>query len=232
MKSIVPLSLLLVLPASFTAQQPAPPLKGVPQFAADPKWPVLPDGLHVGTGDRHLRRREGPRLDVEPRPDLRMGSAGQAGAVVGCARARRQVEHDPRPVRGSQRLRVDQRAREQPHGQVHAHRAGRAGDRQVRSDRRQQRHDADGASVGDLGRSRRQRSVRRRRLRQSPHHRVRRRDREVSSSLGRVRQAARRSSAAAQGAQGAQGATVRNRCLRRRRRSFACRTASSARATD
>ncbi len=29
-------------PASFAAQQPAAALKGVPQFTADPKWPVLP----------------------------------------------------------------------------------------------------------------------------------------------------------------------------------------------
>jgi len=40
--SIVLLSLLVVVPVSFTAQQPAPALKGVPQFTADPKWPVLP----------------------------------------------------------------------------------------------------------------------------------------------------------------------------------------------
>jgi len=40
--TIVLLSLLVVVPVSFTAQQPAPALKGVPQFTADPKWPVLP----------------------------------------------------------------------------------------------------------------------------------------------------------------------------------------------
>ena len=173
--------------ANAQSRQPAP--GGVPQFEADPGWPN-PRRLAVGTGDRHLRRREGPRVDVEPRPHLRMGSAGQAAAVVGRARARRQVEHHPRPVRGSQRFRVDQRAREQSDGQVHAHRTGRAGDRPLRSDRRQQRHQPDGTAVGDLGRSRRQRSVRRGRLRQSPRHRVRRRDRKVPSALGRVREAA------------------------------------------
>jgi DNA-binding beta-propeller fold protein YncE len=33
---------LLLLPISFSAQQAAPALKGVPQFTADPKWPTLP----------------------------------------------------------------------------------------------------------------------------------------------------------------------------------------------
>src|SRR5262245_59223592 len=46
--TIVALSLLLVLPISFNAQQVAPALKGVPQFTADPKWPVLPDGFTWG----------------------------------------------------------------------------------------------------------------------------------------------------------------------------------------
>ncbi len=41
------LSLLLVSPVSF-AQQSAPALKGVPQFTADPKWPMLPDGFTWG----------------------------------------------------------------------------------------------------------------------------------------------------------------------------------------
>jgi streptogramin lyase len=36
------LGLLLITPASFSAQQPAAALKGVPQFTADPKWPTLP----------------------------------------------------------------------------------------------------------------------------------------------------------------------------------------------
>jgi DNA-binding beta-propeller fold protein YncE len=39
--AITLLGLLLVLPGTFTAQQPAA-LKGVPQFTADPKWPTLP----------------------------------------------------------------------------------------------------------------------------------------------------------------------------------------------
>ena len=107
--------------------------------------------LDVGTGDRHLRRLARPRLDLEPQPDLGVGSAGQAAAVVGRPRAERQLEHDPRPVRRSQRLRLDQRAREQPDRQVHAHRPGGDGHRQVQRDRRQQRHDADGPPVGDLG---------------------------------------------------------------------------------
>src|SRR5688572_33196013 len=49
MKStIVLLSLLLAIPASFSGQQPVPAPKGVPQFTADPKWPVLPDGFTWG----------------------------------------------------------------------------------------------------------------------------------------------------------------------------------------
>jgi DNA-binding beta-propeller fold protein YncE len=40
--TIVLLGLLLAASASFSAQQPAAPLKGVPQFTADPKWPTLP----------------------------------------------------------------------------------------------------------------------------------------------------------------------------------------------
>jgi DNA-binding beta-propeller fold protein YncE len=39
---IVLLGLLLAASLSFSAQQPVAPLKGVPQFAADPKWPTLP----------------------------------------------------------------------------------------------------------------------------------------------------------------------------------------------
>jgi DNA-binding beta-propeller fold protein YncE len=46
--TIIALSLLLVVPASFHAQQPVAGLKGVPQFTADPKWPVLPDGFTWG----------------------------------------------------------------------------------------------------------------------------------------------------------------------------------------
>jgi hypothetical protein len=45
MKTFVLLGLLLV-PISFDAQSAA--LKGVPQFTADPKWPVLPDGFQWG----------------------------------------------------------------------------------------------------------------------------------------------------------------------------------------
>jgi DNA-binding beta-propeller fold protein YncE len=45
--AIVVLGVLLLAPASFTAQ-PSAPLKGVPQFTADPKWPVLPDGFTWG----------------------------------------------------------------------------------------------------------------------------------------------------------------------------------------
>jgi DNA-binding beta-propeller fold protein YncE len=40
--TIVLLGLLLVSPASFSAQQLPAALKGVPQFTADPKWPILP----------------------------------------------------------------------------------------------------------------------------------------------------------------------------------------------
>src|SRR5687767_4018992 len=45
--TIAAFGLLLVLPVPFAAQQSAP-LKGVPQFAADPKWPTLPDGFTWG----------------------------------------------------------------------------------------------------------------------------------------------------------------------------------------
>ena len=45
--TIVALGLLLSSALLF-AQQPAAPLKGVPQFTADPKWPVLPDGFTWG----------------------------------------------------------------------------------------------------------------------------------------------------------------------------------------
>ena len=46
--TILTLSLLLAALSSFMAQQSVAPLKGVPQFAADPKWPVLPDGFTWG----------------------------------------------------------------------------------------------------------------------------------------------------------------------------------------
>jgi DNA-binding beta-propeller fold protein YncE len=42
------LSLLLVIPASFSGSEQAAALKGVPQFTADPKWPALPDGFTWG----------------------------------------------------------------------------------------------------------------------------------------------------------------------------------------
>jgi hypothetical protein len=42
MRATLVLLSLLVIPVPFLAQQPAPPLKGVPQFTADPKWPALP----------------------------------------------------------------------------------------------------------------------------------------------------------------------------------------------
>jgi DNA-binding beta-propeller fold protein YncE len=45
--TVVALGLLLVIPVPFTAQQSAP-LKGVPQFTADPTWPALPDGFTWG----------------------------------------------------------------------------------------------------------------------------------------------------------------------------------------
>ena len=45
---IVSLSLLLLATSSFNAQPPAAALKGVPQFAADPKWPTLPEGFTWG----------------------------------------------------------------------------------------------------------------------------------------------------------------------------------------
>lgn len=38
----VALSLLLLFPAAFAGREQASALKGVPQFTADPKWPVLP----------------------------------------------------------------------------------------------------------------------------------------------------------------------------------------------
>jgi DNA-binding beta-propeller fold protein YncE len=45
---IVALGLLLVSPVPFTGSEQMAPLKGVPQFAVDPKWPVLPDGFTWG----------------------------------------------------------------------------------------------------------------------------------------------------------------------------------------
>jgi DNA-binding beta-propeller fold protein YncE len=41
------IALLLIVPVSFNAEQ-APALKGVPQFTADPKWPILPNGFQWG----------------------------------------------------------------------------------------------------------------------------------------------------------------------------------------
>lgn len=47
MKRLCLLALLLAVPVTFQATQPAA-LKGVPQFAADPKWPVLPADFQWG----------------------------------------------------------------------------------------------------------------------------------------------------------------------------------------
>ncbi len=46
--SIAILSLLLLGPAAFDAQQPSAPLKAVPQFTADPSWPKLPADFKWG----------------------------------------------------------------------------------------------------------------------------------------------------------------------------------------
>ena len=159
-------------------------LNGVPVFEADPKWPVLPADWTWGQVIGIFADSRGHVWTSSRSRISEWDPQGKLAAVVGRARARRQLEHDPRHVRRSQRLRVDQRAREQPDGQVHAHRPGRDGHRQVQRDRRQQRHDADGTSVGDLGGSRGQRGLRRRRLRQPAHHRLRRRHRHAICATG------------------------------------------------
>ena len=46
--SIAMLSLLLLGPAAFDAQQLSAPLEGVPQFTADPSWPKLPADFKWG----------------------------------------------------------------------------------------------------------------------------------------------------------------------------------------
>jgi DNA-binding beta-propeller fold protein YncE len=46
--TIFALALLLIVPVSFSGREQAPALKGVPQFTADPQWPVLPDGFTWG----------------------------------------------------------------------------------------------------------------------------------------------------------------------------------------
>jgi DNA-binding beta-propeller fold protein YncE len=46
--TIVLLALLLLAPATFSGFEQVAALKGVPQFAADPKWPVLPEGFTWG----------------------------------------------------------------------------------------------------------------------------------------------------------------------------------------
>ena len=74
-------------------------------------------------------------------------------------------------------------------------RQARADDRQARPDRRQQRHDAARPAGRHRGRPE-PTSLRRRRLRQPPRHRVRRRHRRLQAALGRLRQASRRRQAA------------------------------------
>jgi DNA-binding beta-propeller fold protein YncE len=46
--TIVLLGLLLVIPASFSGSEQTAALTAVPQFTADPKWPVLPEGFTWG----------------------------------------------------------------------------------------------------------------------------------------------------------------------------------------
>ena len=67
-----------------------------------------------------------------------------------------------------------------------------AADRQARRSQRQQRRRELLAADEDLGGRLGQRGVHRRRLRQSPRHRVRRRHRQVQAALGRLRQQAER----------------------------------------
>ena len=221
-------------PASFTAQQQAAPLKGVPQFAADPKWPVLPDGFtwgqvigifadakgHVWTSSRGRISEWDPQGKLVQSWDAR-GPDGKWNTIHGLF-----VDHN---------------------GFVWTN--ARESNLTVKFTRTGQvalvigQFDKTGGSNDTtlMGRPseiwvdrRRQRSVRRGRLRQSPHHRLRRRDGEVSSPLGRVRQAA--GGSAVQRCTRCTGCArvhrCAERCLRRRRRSFACRTASSARAMD
>ncbi len=48
MKAIIALGVLLMFPATFAGIEQSPALKGVPQFTADPKWPLLPEGFTWG----------------------------------------------------------------------------------------------------------------------------------------------------------------------------------------
>ena len=187
--AIVLLGVLLVAPA-FTAQQAAPALKGVPQFVADPKWPMLPEGFtwgqvigifadskgHVWTSSRGRIAEWDQQGKMVQSWDAR-GPDGKWNTIHGLF-----VDHNGFVWTNARESNLTVKFTRT--GQValvigQFDKTGGSNDT-----------DVDGSPLGDLGRSRGQRSVCRRRLRQSPHHRVRRRDRQIREALGRVRQTA------------------------------------------
>ena len=106
------------------AAQPSAALPGVPVSPARSEMAHPSARLEVGTSHRDLRRLARPRVDIEPQSHHRVGRAREAPAVLGRAWTGRQLAHHPRHVRRSQRFRLDERAREQPDGEIHPHGSG------------------------------------------------------------------------------------------------------------
>ena len=226
--TIVALGLLLSSALLF-AQQPAAPLKGVPQFAADPKWPVLPDGFtwgqvigifadskgHVWTSSRGRIAEWDQQGKLVQSWDAR-GPDGKWNTIHGLF-----VDHNGFVWTNARESNLTVKFTRT--GQValvigQFDKTGGSNDTTLMG------------RPSEIWVDPADNDVRRRRLRQSPHHRVRRRHGEVPASLGRVRQATGRSSDRNQ-VRRVQRQVQANRFLPRRRRSFACRTASSDRAT-
>ena len=128
-----------------------------------------------------------PVLEFDPDGNLLQG-LGRTGTRLRLVRKRARHQHR------LQRIRLGRRQRQQrrPGAEIHPGRKVRAADRQARTDRR-----AAPTPPGSAGRptrksTRDQRGLHRRRLRQSPRHRVRCRYRRLQAPLGRLRQAAER----------------------------------------
>ena len=165
--------------------------------------------------ERELGAQQKPPFSkccVAAPPVLVFDQAGDRRALVGRAGPGLRVAGErARRLRGRRRQRLAGRQRRQGRAaaEVHARRQVPAADRPQRPVQGQQRH----RQPGQPGRHPRghggARSVRGRRLSQSPHHRVRLADRRLQAALGRLRQAAERRQDAALRSGAAAGAAVR-----------------------
>ena len=145
-------------------------------------WPTSPGGIAIDPKGNVWITAAGADAAAG-----RGGRAGRAGGAGGAAAGA------PTTQRTAATAATTADARH-PHPEVLAQGRVPDGNRQVRHGRRQRQHDVAEPAGGSRLRRHRQRGLRRRRLRQSPRHRLRRRDRRLQAALGRVWRRARRQS--------------------------------------